>query len=91
MSQLLAKYPSSNGRSIYEIIEGKDGVVYCTCLGWRNRKTCKHLLDWTLRGGLSAKEVFQAQSIEEMRGVQSINEETTIEEAIKIASKLIKG
>ena len=28
---------------VYEIIAGEDGRVYCTCIGWKMRKTCKHL------------------------------------------------
>ena len=26
----------------YQIREGRDGTVYCSCLGWRFRQTCRH-------------------------------------------------
>lgn len=44
MSEVLAKNASSSNPSkIYEVIRGGDGVVYCTCPGWKMRKDCKHL------------------------------------------------
>lgn len=33
------------GRS-YDIIMGKDGVMYCSCPAWRFRKDCKHLQEF---------------------------------------------
>ena len=30
----------------YEIREGKDGKIYCTCPGWRYRRWCKHLAEF---------------------------------------------
>ena len=37
---------SSNPGKTYDIMEGKDGVIYCTCTAWKMRKTCKHLKAW---------------------------------------------
>lgn len=44
MGQILAEYPSQSkpGKS-YDIVRGKDGVVYCNCWAWKINKTCKHL------------------------------------------------
>src|SRR3990167_7901575 len=44
---VLASFTSSSGADC-EVREGKDGVIYCTCLAWRFSKPpkdCKHLLD----------------------------------------------
>jgi len=30
----------------YQIREGADGAVYCTCPGWRFRRTCRHLTEY---------------------------------------------
>lgn len=44
MGRTLATYASdSNYSVVYKIIEGDDGVIYCTCVGWKMRKDCKHL------------------------------------------------
>lgn len=42
---VLAKFTSDNGDEC-EVREGKDGVIYCTCMAWRFSKApkdCKHL------------------------------------------------
>lgn len=42
--KVLAEYPSSkNPNVVYAILLGRDGVVYCECIGWKIRKDCKHL------------------------------------------------
>jgi hypothetical protein len=44
MGEVLKQYPSgSNPAKNYNIILGKDGVVYCDCMGWKMNKHCKHL------------------------------------------------
>lgn len=30
----------------YQIRQGQDGIVYCTCPGWRFRRTCRHLTEY---------------------------------------------
>lgn len=56
--EILAAYLSASTGKKYQIIKGKDGVVYCECFGWKNRKNCKHLLDFTANGARGASEVF---------------------------------
>lgn len=47
MGRILDTVPSSsNPGKTYDIIEGKDGVIYCSCTAWKMRKTCKHLKMW---------------------------------------------
>jgi hypothetical protein len=40
---VLAQPLSSDGVTRYDIVLGRDNVVYCTCKGWAFRKTCRHL------------------------------------------------
>lgn len=42
VARVLVEVNGHNGRR-YEIIHGKDGITYCTCMGWKMKKTCKHL------------------------------------------------
>ena len=43
---VLAAYPSRSGSAVHKIRMGKDGVVYCTCRGWRFHRNCWHLRDF---------------------------------------------
>jgi hypothetical protein len=43
---ILAQPLSSNGVSRYKIILGRDNVVYCTCVSWAFRKSCRHLTEY---------------------------------------------
>jgi len=44
---VLQTIPStSNPNKTYQIILGGDGVTYCTCVAWKMKKTCKHLVQY---------------------------------------------
>jgi hypothetical protein len=82
--KVLATYPSSSGGRDHEVRLGGDGVVYCTCPGWRfhTRRWCKHLEDFTMRQvevntqqefkekvvAGSSVEAITQQVIEELKG-----------------------
>lgn len=59
--RVLAEYPSSSSDEIHEVREGDDGVVYCTCKGWRfhNRRWCKHLENYTQHISEDVKKKFK--------------------------------
>jgi hypothetical protein len=47
---LVRTWPSSSGKGHYNVVQGADGGVYCTCPAWKFSKTdpksCKHLVAW---------------------------------------------
>lgn len=50
MSELVRTWPSSKPGKCYELRLGADGILYCSCPGWRfskaRPKSCKHMLEW---------------------------------------------
>lgn len=40
---------STRSTTFYQIRRGGDGVIYCTCPGWRFRGTCSHLQEYLSR------------------------------------------
>ena len=42
-AEVLARVKSDTSDNEYEIRLGRDGVVYCTCWGWKRYRNCKHL------------------------------------------------
>jgi hypothetical protein len=47
MPDVLREYPSkSNPGKSHQVIQGRDGVVYCTCWGWKRTRSCRHLIDY---------------------------------------------
>ena len=60
MGRILDTVPSSkNPGKTYDIIEGKDGVIYCTCTAWKMRKTCKHLKEWHQKNDFSGMSIVK--------------------------------
>ena len=95
MSVALAEYaPSKNGGSNYSIILGGDGVTYCNCPGWKNRKNCKHLLDWTLnKGNAAVKKLYNSedQATLQSQTSQVFEDDTKMNNAINMAIQMLKG
>jgi len=40
---VLATFASKSSNKMHEVRLGKDGVIYCTCSGWRFYRHCWHL------------------------------------------------
>jgi len=36
----------SNPAKQHRIIEGRDGVIYCECMGWKMHRDCRHLREF---------------------------------------------
>lgn len=52
MGKILAEYPSKSNPAVrHQIIEGRDGVIYCTCTAWKMKKNCKHLISYSSNFG----------------------------------------
>lgn len=48
--KLIRTWPGSKLGVEYEMREGKDGVIYCSCPGWKfsreRPRSCKHMVKW---------------------------------------------
>lgn len=96
MSQQLATYASSKGGgATYVITKGDDGVTYCNCTGWKMRKNCKHLLDFTINKAASALQVFSQEQIEsneyQKETVEQLNGDQQVADAVQIAINMMRG
>jgi hypothetical protein len=66
-SKVLATYPSnSNPGKVHTVSEDDQGVIWCSCPGWRlhqrtdGSRTCKHLQEYgatALQAGLKARGI----------------------------------
>lgn len=66
----------SNPHTYYDIKKGRDGVVYCDCMGWKmstkDPKTCKHVEEFvggvwkqpTKKGVQRPREQYLSDAIE---------------------------
>jgi hypothetical protein len=95
MSILLAEYRPSKGGVNHQIVMGNDSVTYCTCTGWKMRKNCKHLLDWTLQGGAMAAVKHTSTQEQLMRDGATVtsvfDDDTKMNDAINMATQMLKG
>lgn len=94
MSKHLAVYVGSKGNQ-YNITQGDDGVVYCNCQGWKMRKNCKHLLDYTINSARQAQSVMspeQIQHTEERKEIiETLNGDEKLANAMDIAIQMMGG
>lgn len=87
MSTILATYPSkSNPAKSYNVVEGDDGVVYCTCPAWRmqggdtnSRPPCKHIRDY--HGPTPSGDVTKVKVVNHVPKSEDINWERRLQQA----------
>jgi len=65
--KVLATVESNSGNGSYEIREGGDGQLYCTCPAWKfGQRPCKHMQEWAANhepvtvGSLEAQKLLTA-------------------------------
>jgi hypothetical protein len=94
MSTDLATYKASRGNTEYIITEGNDGVVYCTCPGWKFKKNCKHLLDWQLNGGAGAARTLVPPALAAEahdKATEHFDDDAKLNAALNTAVNMLKG
>ena len=75
---VLRKFPSrSTPGKYHEIIEAKDGVIYCTCWAWKKNRTCRHLETFKLEVVVPNEQIYHPK-------------EASIKDAIDAAVKEVK-
>ena len=91
MSIPLATYESSRGHGLqYNVIRGDDGVIYCNCPGWKNRRNCKHLLDYTVNNAKNAVSVDNDIKEALTSNVATDGDQKSAD-AVSIAISMMKG
>lgn len=48
---------SSNGTTVYTLLQWSNGALSCNCPGWAMKKTCKHTKAAERRGGVQPQQV----------------------------------
>ena len=96
MSITLATYESSRGQGLqHTVMQGSDGVVYCSCTGWKFKKNCKHLLDFTINKAQNALQVFDKQdresSEERKQTVNQLDGDHKVADAVQIAIQMMRS
>lgn len=85
MGPLLAKVKSnSDPGKEYEIRQGKDGVTYCSCWGWKRNKDCKHL-----RGFFAHLESLKPGTAKPITPKSEL--EVTVSQAVQEALQILKS
>lgn len=48
--RVVRQWPGSKPGTTYDLLEGADGIIYCSCPAWRfsreKPKSCKHMVEW---------------------------------------------
>lgn len=60
-AKLIRTWPNSKGTGVYELRQGFDGEIYCSCPGWKFSKVrprvCKHIKAWADAPGINGQNL----------------------------------